>query len=198
MSESLATQYSPTQTPAKPAASASGYEGIFSPAARRHGECFRPQALRARHQLTRLILLAESFAAGEAPLHTSLIADQIFEEMAAEGELSNVALSRLLVLYGQKTLEAALGLLVNDRAATRPCVLASFRKAEARHFARRTRTGFRSWSLRVAGRSSSSRALRTSLTVCSFSTACLFAPSVAGCNRAGLVIHVLAPNLTIW
>lgn len=71
-------------------------------------------------------MLAESFAAGEAPLHTSLIADQIFDEMAAEGELSNVALSRLLVLYGQKTLEAALGLLVNARAATFPCVLASF------------------------------------------------------------------------
>ena len=54
----------------------------------------------------------DSFAGGEAPLHTSYIAEEVFAEMAAEGELSGKALSRLLALYDHKSLDAALALLV--------------------------------------------------------------------------------------
>jgi len=63
-------------------------------------------------RLSRRLAPPDSFAGGEAPLHTSYIADQVFAEMAAEGELSSKALTRLLALYDHKSLDAALGLLV--------------------------------------------------------------------------------------
>jgi len=131
---------------------------------------------------------AESFVGSDPPVRAAEVADHVFDEIAAAGELRPAALGRLLALYKANTLESALSLVVlcSRRKALRvfcvwalcascsnwghrvfPCPLSGAPLAllvltVARH---RTRRWCRSWLWRAAGRCTSWRARATSHTV---------------------------------
>ena len=103
------------------------------------------------------------------------VVDRVFEDIAAAGELQPSALLRLLALYKQTTLEAALAIVVTPSPL--PCILLPSRSftravltkanANAGLIANHTRTSpwCRKWWRQVAGHFISWRALAMSLTV---------------------------------
>jgi predicted nucleic acid-binding Zn finger protein len=110
------------------------------------------------------LILAESFAGGEQPLRAAAVADHVFAEISAAGELSPCAMARLLALYKQGTLEAALGLVVLP-FVPRFFALPDMRMVVTPAASGRTNEWCRKSWLRAAGRSTSLRVLGTSHTV---------------------------------
>jgi hypothetical protein len=63
---------------------------------------------------------AESFVGSDPPVRAAEVADHVFDEIAAAGELRPAALGRLLALYKANTLESALSLVVLCSALLSP------------------------------------------------------------------------------
>eukprot|EP00802_Teleaulax_amphioxeia_P019518 Tamp_19757.p1 GENE.Tamp_19757~~Tamp_19757.p1 ORF type:complete len:256 (+),score=44.14 Tamp_19757:117-770(+) len=67
----------------------------------------------------------ESFVGSDPPVRAAEVADHVFDEIAAAGELRPAALGRLLALYKANTLESALSLV--DKKMVQKLVVASGR-----------------------------------------------------------------------